>query len=132
MKVYNTSRRRKEPLTPARPARATAGAGLALDGGARPSAVLAPGWRSVVEGTLNRALRGLVRAYQLGVSPLLGPRCRHLPTCSEYAAEALASHGSLRGGWLAFRRFVRCHPWGTSGYDPVPPAPGAAGSDRGL
>lgn len=71
---------------------------------------------------LNRALRGLVRAYQLLVSPVLGPRCRHLPTCSEYAAEALASHGSGRGSWLALRRFARCHPWGTSGYDPVPPA----------
>lgn len=71
---------------------------------------------------LNHALRGFVRAYQLVVSPVLGPRCRHLPTCSEYAAEALARHGSWRGTWLALRRLARCQPWGTSGYDPVPPA----------
>lgn len=65
-------------------------------------------------------LRGLIRAYQWVVSPIMGPRCRYLPTCSEYAAEAVARHGSLRGGWLAVKRIGRCHPWGGSGYDPVP------------
>ena len=71
-------------------------------------------------GLAGRALIGIIRGYQLVLSPILGPRCRHLPTCSEYAAEAIARHGVLRGGWLAVRRVVRCHPWGTSGYDPVP------------
>lgn len=47
--------------------------------------------------------------------------CRHLPTCSQYAIEALKVHGILKGGWLTFRRVIRCHPWGTHGYDPVPP-----------
>lgn len=65
-------------------------------------------------------LRGLIRGYQLVVSPILGPRCRHLPSCSEYTAEAIAVHGPVRGGWLGLRRILRCNPWGTSGYDPVP------------
>jgi putative membrane protein insertion efficiency factor len=61
-----------------------------------------------------------VRLYQLVLSPLMPPRCRHLPTCSDYAMEALREYGVLRGGWLAIRRIARCHPFGTSGYDPVP------------
>lgn len=69
---------------------------------------------------LNLLLRSLIRAYQLLISPLLLPSCRYLPSCSEYAAEAIQTHGSLRGGWLALRRLLRCHPWGGSGYDPVP------------
>jgi putative membrane protein insertion efficiency factor len=68
----------------------------------------------------RRGLIGLIRGYQLVLSPIIGPRCRHLPTCSEYSAEAIARHGLLHGGWLAVRRIVRCNPWGTSGYDPVP------------
>ena len=71
-------------------------------------------------GVAARMLIALIRGYQLVLSPILGPRCRHLPTCSEYAAEAIARHGIVRGGWLAVRRVVRCNPWGTSGYDPVP------------
>lgn len=71
---------------------------------------------------LNALLRGLIRAYQLLLSPLLPPSCRYEPSCSHYAAEAIAEHGSLRGSWLALRRLLRCHPWGGSGYDPVPPA----------
>ena len=63
---------------------------------------------------------GAVRFYQLVLSPVIPPRCRHLPTCSDYAIEALREHGLLRGGWLAVRRIARCHPFGTSGYDPVP------------
>jgi uncharacterized protein len=54
------------------------------------------------------------------ISPVLGPSCRYLPTCSEYALSALEMHGLLRGGWLAVRRLASCHPWGGSGYDPVP------------
>ena len=68
----------------------------------------------------GRILAGAVRLYQLAVSPLMPPRCRHLPTCSDYAIEALCEHGALRGGWLAVRRIARCHPFGASGFDPVP------------
>ncbi|MDJ0958399.1 MAG: membrane protein insertion efficiency factor YidD [Arenicellales bacterium] len=61
-----------------------------------------------------------LRGYKLLISPLIGPRCRHLPTCSEYVEEALQKHGLLKGGWLSIKRIGRCHPWGSSGYDPVP------------
>lgn len=63
---------------------------------------------------------GLVRLYQLTLSPWLGMNCRYQPTCSAYAIEALELHGVIKGGWLALRRIGRCHPWGGSGYDPVP------------
>ncbi|MEI6557577.1 MAG: membrane protein insertion efficiency factor YidD [Rhodospirillaceae bacterium] len=66
-------------------------------------------------------LRGLVLAYRWLISPVLGPRCRFLPTCSDYALAALGRHGALAGGWLTLKRLSRCHPWGGSGYDPVPP-----------
>ncbi len=66
-------------------------------------------------------LRGGVLAYRWLISPVLGPRCRYLPTCSEYALTALARHGAIAGGWLTLKRLARCHPWGGSGYDPVPP-----------
>ena len=62
----------------------------------------------------------LIRVYQVTISPLLPPACRYTPTCSEYAARALRTWGPIRGGWLALRRILRCHPWGGSGYDPVP------------
>ena len=61
-----------------------------------------------------------VRAYRLLISPWLGPSCRYQPTCSAYALEALEKHGAVRGGWLALRRIIRCHPGGGSGFDPVP------------
>lgn len=70
----------------------------------------------------SHALRGLIRGYQLGVSPLLGPRCRFHPSCSEYACEAIAAHGAVSGISLAVRRVLRCHPWGGEGFDPVPRA----------
>ena len=64
--------------------------------------------------------RGLVKLYRFTLSPLLGPRCRHLPTCSDYADEAIGRFGLWAGGWMAFARILRCHPWGTSGLDFVP------------
>jgi hypothetical protein len=70
---------------------------------------------------VERVLLTLIRAYQLTLSPWLGRRCRFEPTCSVYAAEALRRHGAARGVALAARRIARCHPWGGSGYDPVPP-----------
>jgi len=64
-----------------------------------------------------------IRLYQWTISPLLQPSCRHVPSCSQYAIEAVKIHGVFTGSYLAFRRIIRCHPWGTSGYDPVPPKP---------
>ncbi len=75
-------------------------------------------------------LRGLIGAYQLLIAPVLGPRCRHLPSCSEYTSQAIALHGPVRGGWMGLCRIVRCNPWGTSGYDPVPGSDGAQSGDR--
>ncbi len=63
-----------------------------------------------------------IRAYRLLLSPWVGHNCRYQPTCSAYALEALSRHGALKGCWLAARRIGRCHPWGSSGYDPVPGA----------
>ena len=68
----------------------------------------------------SKLLVALVRAYQILLSPWLGRRCRHLPSCSAYAIEAIQRFGPLKGGWLAVKRISHCHPWGTSGYDPVP------------
>ena len=61
-----------------------------------------------------------IRLYQWTLSPVLPRSCRFAPSCSEYAAEAILAHGPFTGGWLAFRRILRCHPWGGHGYDPVP------------
>ncbi|MDH3491555.1 MAG: membrane protein insertion efficiency factor YidD [Gammaproteobacteria bacterium] len=69
---------------------------------------------------LAKPLIWLVKFYRLAISPWLGGNCRYQPTCSSYAIEALQTHGALRGGWLAAKRMGRCHPWGGSGYDPVP------------
>ncbi len=69
-------------------------------------------------------MRGLVlaalRFYKGSVSPLLPPACRYTPTCAEYAIEAVERHGVIRGGWLATRRILSCHPFSRGGYDPVP------------
>ena len=71
-----------------------------------------------------RGLTGAVRVYQHAAAGRPSP-CRHVPSCSTYAVEALEAHGAIRGSWLAVRRLGRCHPWGTSGYDPVPPRRGS-------
>lgn len=71
---------------------------------------------------IARALVLPIRAYQRLVSPLLGPRCRFQPSCSEYAAQALLRHGVFRGLYLATRRILRCHPWNPGGFDEVPDA----------
>ncbi|MEI6986694.1 MAG: membrane protein insertion efficiency factor YidD [Rhodospirillaceae bacterium] len=67
-----------------------------------------------------RLLGALVLVYRWTLGLMLGPRCRFLPTCSEYALQALSRHGARRGGWLVLCRLGRCHPWGESGHDPVP------------
>lgn len=69
---------------------------------------------------LSWPLIGLLRVYRVAISPWLGVNCRFQPTCSEYAIDALRTHGAFRGSALAATRIVRCHPWGGSGYDPVP------------
>jgi uncharacterized protein len=69
---------------------------------------------------MRHLIHVLIRAYQLGISPLLGARCRFYPSCSQYALDAVDRYGSLRGGWLAIRRLARCHPFHPGGYDPVP------------
>jgi uncharacterized protein len=74
---------------------------------------------------MARILLMLIRFYRKAISPFTPPSCRFMPTCSGYAEEAIGRYGAGRGGWLALRRLVRCHPWGGSGYDPVPPAPDA-------
>lgn len=74
----------------------------------------------VVPTVLKALLLIPIRAYQWLISPILPGACRHLPTCSDYAVQALEIHGPFRGFWLALKRILRCHPWGTSGYDPVP------------
>ena len=69
---------------------------------------------------VKETIKGFIAIYQYIVSPLMPPTCRHLPTCSSYAKEAIEVHGIMKGIWLSIKRLVRCRPGGTSGYDPVP------------
>ena len=69
---------------------------------------------------LKKLLTGIIRIYQLGISPLSPASCRYHPTCSEYTREAIETHGAAKGVYLGARRICRCHPWGGFGYDPVP------------
>lgn len=83
----------------------------------------------------SHILIGFVWAYRLVLSPVLPMSCRYHPTCSDYACQALARHGALRGAWLTLARILRCHPWRAGGYDPVPerfesPLPGAVHGRR--
>ena len=68
---------------------------------------------------MKTVLVGFLRFYKAAVSPLLPPSCRFVPTCSEYAAEAVQRYGALRGSWMGARRLLRCHPFHPGGYDPV-------------
>jgi len=63
---------------------------------------------------------GIIKLYQLLLSPLLGANCRFTPTCSQYGIEAIKKHGPFKGGWLTLKRIASCHPWGRHGHDPVP------------
>jgi uncharacterized protein len=79
------------------------------------------------------ALVTLLRGYRTFISPLYGQVCRYHPSCSAYALEAVQTHGSIKGPWLAVKRLARCHPWAAGGFDPVPPAqlrPADAGGAR--
>lgn len=69
---------------------------------------------------MKQVLIGIARLWQIGPSRILPPSCRYHPSCSAYAIEALERHGTIKGGWMATKRLMRCHPWGGHGYDPVP------------
>ena len=69
---------------------------------------------------LSWLMLALIAFYRTCISPLTPPACRYTPTCSQYAQEAIRKYGPFRGGWLALKRILRCHPFGGSGYDPVP------------
>jgi len=86
----------------------------------RPALASAPGPASTPT-LAARAVLAVIHAYQ-GIRAGRPSPCRFLPTCSDYALEAVESHGAARGGWLAMRRVLRCHPWGRHGLDPVPPS----------
>ena len=74
----------------------------------------------LIKRILNYPFIALIRFYQLCISPLLPQSCRYTPSCSQYGLEALRKYGPMKGLWLTFKRILRCHPWGGSGYDPVP------------
>ncbi len=76
---------------------------------------------------MRTLILGLIRLYQLTISPLIGPRCRFHPTCSAYMAEAVKRHGVVRGLRLGAGRIARCHPWNEGGVDPVPETPPGSG-----
>ncbi|MBI5753280.1 MAG: membrane protein insertion efficiency factor YidD [Hydrogenophilales bacterium] len=69
---------------------------------------------------MSKLLILFIRAYQYIISPLLGPRCRFTPSCSDYTRESIGAHGPAKGLWLGLKRIGRCHPWCHGGYDPVP------------
>lgn len=75
---------------------------------------------SLVSKLLSSLFLALIAFYRTCISSLTPPACRYTPTCSQYAQEAIRKYGPFKGGWLALKRILRCHPWGGSGYDPVP------------
>jgi len=75
-------------------------------------------WR--IKDVMKKVALGLIRFYKKFISPALPPSCRYYPTCSEYTYQAIDKYGMLRGGWMGFRRIMRCHPFTPGGYDPVP------------
>jgi putative membrane protein insertion efficiency factor len=81
---------------------------------------------------IARLLIGLIRIYQVVISPLLGPVCRFHPSCSRYAAECLRLHGAARGSWLSARRLMKCHPFHPGGHDPPPLPKGASSTTGGV
>lgn len=70
---------------------------------------------------MKASILWLIKGYRRFISPLFPPTCRFQPTCSKYAIEAISTHGTIEGGWLAITRILRCHPFHPGGYDPVPP-----------
>lgn len=78
---------------------------------------------------IARIMMAMIRGYQRFISPMLPPRCRYYPSCSQYALEAIQLHGPAKGGWLGFRRILRCHPLRPGGFDPVPGSAPAAETD---
>ena len=91
--------------------------------------------RQILEG-LKKVLGWIilipVYIYKYAISPFTPASCRHVPTCSTYAVEAVKIHGPFRGFWLATKRIAHCHPWGTSGYDPVPPKKNRSRPEKGM
>ncbi|MBN2262654.1 MAG: membrane protein insertion efficiency factor YidD [Prolixibacteraceae bacterium] len=79
---------------------------------------------------ISYPILGLVYFYKYAISPLTPASCRHVPTCSNYMIEAIKIHGPFKGFWLGIRRLSKCHPWGTHGYDPVPPKSNSPNSNN--
>lgn len=75
---------------------------------------------SIIYRPVFKVIKWLLRIYRWCISPMLGKNCRFVPTCSEYAEEAIEKHGLFKGGWLAFKRAIKCGPWHPGGHDPVP------------
>lgn len=74
----------------------------------------------IIREALSACIIALIKVYQWIISPLIGPKCRYTPTCSQYGIQAIQKHGVAKGMWLTIKRVGRCHPWGGHGYDPVP------------
>ena len=73
-----------------------------------------------IRSLFSKLLIGLIKLYQVTLSPLIGRACRYTPTCSNYGIEAIQKYGPIKGSWLTLKRVLSCNPWGGSGYDPVP------------
>lgn len=91
-----------------------------VGGGRCAAAPRKPAARNVATQPLTLLMLSLIQFYRCWISPLLGPRCRFIPSCSTYGLEAISRHGPWRGGWLTLRRLLRCHPFSPCGCDPVP------------